>query len=88
MSSPSFQVVSLGFSVYVQTLTVLLSLFNLDFFYFFFFSDCCDYTLQIYVQSNWQEWTSGDLGGNVLSFSPLRMMVIVGLLYVVFVMLR
>lgn len=34
MSSRSFLVASVGFSVYLQTVTVLLSLFNLDLFFF------------------------------------------------------
>ena len=63
MSSRSFLVVSRIFCVSAVSDSVTFSFqFGFD---FFFFSDCCDYTLQICVPSDWQEWTSGDLGGNV-----------------------
>ena len=56
ISSNSFLLVSLGFSIYsitschLQTMTVLLPLFQLDSFYFFFLSDCCDYDFQYYIE--------------------------------------
>ena len=68
---------------------------NLDFFYFFFCSDCCGQSFQTTIQTVLN--SSGESGHpclvpdfsrNAFNFSPLRIMFAVGLSYMAFIMLR
>ena len=93
ISSNNFLVASLGFSMYsishLQTVRALL-LFQLDFFYCFFFSACCGQDFQIMLNnSDGSRHTClvPDLRGNAFSFSLLRIIFSVDLLYMAFIML-
>ena len=63
----------------------------LDSFYFFFCSDCCGQHFQHCVEQWWWKWASLSCSwfqGKFFQFSPLRLMLAVGLLYIPFIMLR
>ena len=94
MGSSSFLVVSLGsyclVSCHQQTVIVLLLPFSLDLFHFFFFSAVARTSKSMLKNSGESKHSClvPDLIGNAFSFSPLRMMLVVGLSYMAFIMLK
>ena len=96
MSSSSFLVASLGFSMYSvmssansDSFTSFFS--NLDYFYFFLLSGCMARTSKTMLNKSGESGHPRlvpDLRGNACSFSPLRMVFAAGLSYMAFIMLR
>ena len=94
ISSSNFLLASLGFLCrklcHLQTVSVSLLLFYLDSFSFFFCSDCCGKTSKTMLNSaeSGHACLVPDFRGNAFNFSPLRVMLAVGLSYIAFIMLR
>ena len=64
---------------------------SLDSFYFFFCPDCCSQHFQTMLNSSGEHGHPclvPDFRGNAFNFSPLRIMLAVGLSYIAFIMLR
>ena len=67
------------------------SFFHLDSFCLFFFSDCCSKDSRTMLTSSGEgghPCLVPDLRGNAFNFSPLRIMLAVGLSYMAFTVLR
>ena len=97
MSSNRFLVVSLGFSTYSIMSSASSDSFTysfpiwIPFFFFFLFSDFFGRTSETMLNSSGlsgRPYLVPDISRNAFSFSPLRMMFAVGLLYMAFIMLR
>ena len=94
MSSSSFLIASLGFSMYsvMYLQTVLLLLFQFGFLLFLFSSlIAMARTSKIMLSKSGESrhpCLVPNLRGNAFSFSPLSMMLAVGLSYMAFIMLR
>ena len=71
-------------------IVLLLLPFSLDLFHFFFFSAVARTSKSMLKNSGVSKhpYLVPDLIGNACSFSPLRMMLVVGLSHMAFIMLR
>ena len=92
-SLSSFLVASLGFSMYGFTSSAEATVFfsSSDHFACYFSSDCHGQDFQNHAEKSGEcghPCLVSDLSRNTFSFSPLRMMLAVGLSYTVFIILR